>query len=67
MSITLKNLTFKYSEYGEDRNLFLNLNFNIEKGKIIAITGSSGSGKTSLLNLITRLYKPDGGQVLIDE
>lgn len=67
MSITLKNLTFKYSEYGEDRNLFLNLNFNIEKGKIIAITGSSGSGKTSLLNLITRLYKPDGGHVLIDE
>lgn len=67
MSITLKNLTFKYSEYGEDRNLFLNLNLNIEKGKIIAIIGSSGSGKTSLLNLITRLYKPDGGQVLIDE
>ena len=67
MSITLKNLTFKYSEYGEDRNLFLNLNLNIEKGKIIAITGSSGSGKTSLLNLITRLYKPDGGHVLIDE
>ena len=45
MSITLKNLTFKYSEYGEDRNLFLNLNLNIEKGKIIAIIGSSGSGK----------------------
>jgi len=67
VSITLKNLTFKYSEYGEDRNLFLNLNLNIEKGKIIAIIGSSGSGKTSLLNLITRLYKPDGGQVLIDE
>ena len=67
MSITLKNLTFKYSEYGEDRNLFLNLNLNIEKGKIIAIIGSSGSGKTSLLNLITRLYKPDGGHVLIDE
>jgi len=55
VSITLKNLTFKYSEYGENRNLFFNLNLNIEKGKIIAIIGSSGSGKFISLNIQAKL------------
>ncbi|KRX08206.1 P-loop containing nucleoside triphosphate hydrolase [Pseudocohnilembus persalinus] len=64
--ITLKNVTFKYDEYGQERSLFQHFNLTIPKGKIIAIVGPSGCGKTSLLNLITRLYKPQEGEILID-
>ncbi|KAG9129289.1 hypothetical protein Leryth_015666 [Lithospermum erythrorhizon] len=43
-----------------------NVNFSIKGGEVVAIVGPSGSGKSSLVNLILRLYEPTSGQILID-
>jgi ATP-binding cassette subfamily B protein len=43
-----------------------NIDFTAEAGSTIGILGSTGAGKTSLLNLLTRFYEPDSGQMLLD-
>jgi ATP-binding cassette subfamily B protein len=43
-----------------------NISFTAEAGSTIGILGSTGSGKTSLINLLTRFYEPDSGQTLLD-
>jgi len=43
-----------------------NISFTAEPGSTIGILGSTGAGKTSLVNLLARFYEPDGGQVLLD-
>ena len=48
------------------RQIFKGLNITIERGKVTAIMGPSGTGKTTLLRLITRQILPDAGQILID-
>ena len=48
------------------RQIFRGLNITIERGKVTAIMGPSGTGKTTLLRLITRQIVPDAGQILID-
>ncbi len=48
------------------RPIFSNLNLTIERGKITAVMGPSGTGKTTLLQLITRQLLPDRGQILVD-
>jgi phospholipid/cholesterol/gamma-HCH transport system ATP-binding protein len=48
------------------REIFRNLNLTIERGDVTAIMGPSGTGKTTLLQLITRQLTPDRGQVLVD-
>lgn len=62
--ITLKNISFKYENNNE--KIFNKLNFNIEKGQIIGITGESGSGKTSLINIILGLIDFNEGKMLVD-
>jgi phospholipid/cholesterol/gamma-HCH transport system ATP-binding protein len=49
-----------------DRTIFKNLNLTISQGDVTAIMGPSGTGKTTLLQLITRQLSPDRGQVLVD-
>lgn len=49
-----------------DRTIFRNLNLTISQGDVTAIMGPSGTGKTTLLQLITRQLRPDRGQVLVD-
>lgn len=60
--VELRNVTFKRGE----RLIFDNISLTIERGKITAIMGPSGTGKTTLLRLIGGELKPDSGQVLVD-
>ena len=61
--IELKNINFNY----KDNKILKDLNLEIKKNSIIAIQGSSGSGKTTFLNILTGLLSPYSGSVLIDE
>lgn len=62
--IEFRNVTFKY---GEHLPVILdNINLKIPKGTTLAIVGQTGSGKSSLINLIPRLYDVTSGEVLID-
>lgn len=60
--VEVKNLTFKRGE----RVIYDNLNLQVKKGKITAIMGPSGIGKTTLLRLIGGQLLPDHGEVLFD-
>ncbi len=62
--IEFKNVTLTY----DDTNItaIKNVNFKIEKGKTLAILGNTGSGKSTIINLIARLYDTDSGEILID-
>lgn len=63
--IEVKNLSFKYSE--QDPNIFQNLNFCIQPGETVAITGTSGCGKTTLIKCLMGLIKPTEGEIFIDD
>jgi ATP-binding cassette, subfamily B, multidrug efflux pump len=52
--------------YKEDQQILCGVNFSAEPGETIAIVGPTGAGKTTLINLIPRLYDVNGGAVLID-
>jgi ABC-type multidrug transport system fused ATPase/permease subunit len=51
--------------YGGEVDVLRELDFVVEPGEIVAVCGSTGAGKTSLLNLLPRFYDPTGGRVLI--
>ncbi len=59
MIIELKDLVFRRG----DRTIFEGLNMQVEQGSVTAVMGPSGTGKTTLLNLITGQLKPDSGSV----
>ncbi|MCB9209496.1 MAG: ABC transporter ATP-binding protein [Ignavibacteriales bacterium] len=62
--IEFKNVSFKY---GQNNNEVLkNISLEINKGETVAIIGHTGSGKTSLINLIPRLFDTTSGELLID-
>lgn len=63
-NIEFKNATFKYGEHLPP--VLDGINLNIPKGSTIAIMGFTGSGKTSFINLIPRLYDVTDGEILID-
>ena len=63
-SIEFKNVNFSYVEDNENYNLE-NLNLKIESGETIGIIGGTGSGKSSLVQLIARLYDVDSGELLV--
>lgn len=62
--IELKNIFFRYSE--ENGDVLRNINLDINVGDVVAIVGPTGTGKTTLANLIPRFYDPYRGHVAID-
>ncbi len=65
-SIKFKNISFNYLSNTENKVL-KNINIEINGGKMTALVGHSGSGKSTMLNLIPRIYDPINGNILVDE
>ena len=63
-NIEIKNVYFKYDV--NENNVLENITLNFEGGKMTALVGHSGSGKSTILNLIPRFYQPYNGDLLID-
>lgn len=63
-TVEFKNVNFKYPD--ADEYLLKNINFKANQGETIAFIGSTGSGKSTLINLIPRFYDATDGEVLID-
>lgn len=63
-TVEFKNVSFKYPD--ADEYLLENISFKVEKGETIAFIGSTGSGKSSLINLVPRFYDATDGEILID-
>ncbi len=62
MYVELKNINKNFGDYKASDNV----NFGVEKGKLIGLLGSSGSGKTTILRMIAGLETPDSGDIIID-
>ena len=62
--VVFKNVSFKYADASE--YVLNNISFSVKKGETVAFIGSTGSGKSTLINLIPRLYDATEGEVLID-
>lgn len=63
--INFKNVSFIYPESGI--KALNNVSFNIKKGQSVALVGKVGSGKSTIINLISRMYKPKEGSIKIDD
>ena len=61
--IVFRDVSFSYT--GVDKNID-SLSFSLEHGQTLGILGGTGSGKSTILNLLLRMYDPDAGQILID-
>lgn len=61
--IEFRNVSFSYTGIGRDID---SLTFRLERGQTLGILGPTGSGKSTIINLLLRLYDPDEGTVLID-
>ena len=62
--VEFKNVSFKYPD--ADEYLLRNISFKVNKGETIAFIGSTGSGKSTLINLVPRFYDVTEGEVLVD-
>ena len=63
-TVEFKNVTFKYPD--ADESILNNISFKANKGETVAFIGSTGSGKSTLINLIPRFYDVSDGEVLVD-
>ena len=62
MYVELKNINKNYGDYKASDDV----NFGIERGKLVALLGPSGSGKTTILRMLAGLEYPDSGDIYID-
>lgn len=65
--VEFRNVSFRYSTETSGDNILENISFTANPGEIIGIVGGTGCGKSSMVNLIPRLYDVTSGQVLIDD
>ena len=63
-TVEFKNVSFKYPD--ADEYLLKNISFKVNRGETIAFIGSTGSGKSTLINLVPRFYDATDGEILID-
>lgn len=63
-TVEFKNVSFKYPD--ADEYLLKNISFKVNKGETIAFIGSTGSGKSTLINLVPRFYDATDGEILVD-
>jgi ATP-binding cassette subfamily B protein len=64
LGFEFRNVSFVYP--GTDRRVLSNFNFTLRPGERVALIGENGQGKTTVVKLITRLYDPSEGQILLD-
>lgn len=62
--LTFKNICFSHFE--SNNQILINLNLTIKPGKVIAVFGKSGTGKTTIFDLLIKLYKPSSGEILFN-
>lgn len=63
-TVEFRNVSFHYPDATDD--IISDINFKANKGEMVAFIGATGSGKTTLINLIPRFYDATGGEVLVD-
>ena len=64
--VEFRNVSFKYVASGTGDDVLKDISFTVEPGQFVAIVGGTGTGKSSLVNLIPRFYDVTGGAVLVD-
>jgi ATP-binding cassette subfamily B protein len=62
--IRFENVTFRYPN--SDRNVLEDLSFELRSGQSVALVGENGAGKTTIVKLLSRLYEPTSGRILVD-
>jgi ATP-binding cassette, subfamily B, multidrug efflux pump len=62
--VTFEDICFSYNK---DKPILKNVNFHVNPGEVIALVGETGAGKTTIVNLLTRFYDADSGEIRIDE
>ncbi|HRK97981.1 MAG: ABC transporter ATP-binding protein [Alphaproteobacteria bacterium] len=65
-SITFKDVNFSYENMEENKQALHDVSMTIEAGKVTALVGPSGGGKTTILSLVLRFYDPRSGEIRID-
>ncbi len=65
--VEFRNVSFKYNHTGTGENVLSDISFIAQPGEVIAIVGGTGTGKSTLVNLIPRLYDVTEGEVLVDD
>ncbi len=64
--VEFRDVSFKYAAEGAGDDVLSHISFTVEPGRFVAVVGGTGTGKSSLVNLIPRFYDVTGGAVLVD-
>jgi subfamily B ATP-binding cassette protein MsbA len=65
--IRFENLSFSYDQEEGRKDALRNINLDVKPGEIVAFVGPSGGGKSTLVNLLPRFFKPKSGRILLDQ
>jgi ATP-binding cassette subfamily B protein len=66
LEIEFRHVSFRYPGRGEEGQALRDVSFRIAAGDTVALVGSNGAGKTTIVKLLTRLYDPDSGEILVN-